>query len=83
MPFYVADIYPEGVEKAVSEFGATAVAPEVLSLDVDVLAPCAQPLTICHCLKSKPKQLQALQITSLHEDFGELLQQRHFMRQTM
>ena len=32
---YVADIYPEGVEKAVSEFGATAVAPEEIpSLDV-------------------------------------------------
>jgi len=39
---YVADIYPEGVDKAVSEFGATAVAPEdILALDVDVLAPCA------------------------------------------
>lgn len=39
---FVADIYPEGVEKAVKELGATAVAPEdILSLDVDVLAPCA------------------------------------------
>lgn len=39
---YVADIYPEGVEKAVAELGAIAVAPEdVLGLDVDVLAPCA------------------------------------------
>ena len=39
---YVADIYPEGVEKAVAELGATAVAPdEILALDVDVLAPCA------------------------------------------
>ena len=39
---YVADIYPEGVEKAVAELGATAVAPEeILGLDVDVLAPCA------------------------------------------
>ncbi|CAD5285132.1 Leucine dehydrogenase [Alteromonas sp. 38] len=39
---YVADIFPEGVEKAVAELGATAVAPEeILGLDVDVLAPCA------------------------------------------
>lgn len=39
---YVTDIYPEGVERAVNEFGATAVSPEALySLDVDVIAPCA------------------------------------------
>jgi leucine dehydrogenase len=39
---YVADIFPEGIEKAEKEFGATVVAPEdILSLDVDVLAPCA------------------------------------------
>lgn len=39
---YVADIFPEGVDKAVAELGATAVAPEdILGLDVDVLAPCA------------------------------------------
>lgn len=39
---YVADIFPEGIEKAQKEFGATVVAPEdILSLDVDVLAPCA------------------------------------------
>lgn len=39
---YVADIFPEGVDKAVTELGATAVPPEdILGLDVDVLAPCA------------------------------------------
>lgn len=39
---YVTDIFPEGIERAVKEFGAEAVAPEALySLDVDVIAPCA------------------------------------------
>ncbi len=39
---FVTDIFPEGVERAVQEFGAQAVAPEKLySLDVDVIAPCA------------------------------------------
>lgn len=39
---YVADIFPDGVNKAVAEFGATEVpVTEIDSLDVDVLAPCA------------------------------------------
>ena len=39
---FVTDIFPEGVERAVSELGATAVKPEELyGLDVDVIAPCA------------------------------------------
>ncbi|MBF7072432.1 Glu/Leu/Phe/Val dehydrogenase [Glaciecola sp. MH2013] len=39
---YVADIYPEGVNKAVSEFGAVSVdTSEIDALDVDVFAPCA------------------------------------------
>lgn len=39
---YVTDIHDEQIEKAVRTFGATAVSQkEVLSLDVDVLAPCA------------------------------------------
>ncbi|MDC8831673.1 Glu/Leu/Phe/Val dehydrogenase dimerization domain-containing protein [Alteromonas gilva] len=39
---YVADIFPEGLAKAEQEFGAKIVAPEdILSLPVDVIAPCA------------------------------------------
>jgi len=38
----VADIFPENVEKAASLFGAKVVSPdEILSMDVDVVAPCA------------------------------------------
>lgn len=44
---YVTDIYPEGVERAVNELGATAVAPEeIYTLDVDVVAPCAMGASI-------------------------------------
>jgi leucine dehydrogenase len=39
---YVADIFPEGVNRAVAEFGATQVnVAEIDMLDVDVFAPCA------------------------------------------
>lgn len=39
---FVTDIHEEQVQKAVTELGATAVSQnEILSLDVDVLAPCA------------------------------------------
>ncbi|SFG18986.1 Leu/Phe/Val dehydrogenase [Neptunomonas qingdaonensis] len=39
---YVTDIHQDQVDKAVNLLGATAVhADEILSLDVDVLAPCA------------------------------------------
>ncbi|WP_461537764.1 Leu/Phe/Val dehydrogenase [Spongorhabdus nitratireducens] len=39
---YVSDIHAESVERAVNELGATAVdGKDILSLDVDVLAPCA------------------------------------------
>jgi len=39
---YVSDIHADQVARAVTELGATAVsADEILSLDVDVLAPCA------------------------------------------
>ncbi|MDP5030168.1 MAG: amino acid dehydrogenase [Paraglaciecola sp.] len=39
---YVTDIYPETVEKAVSQFAAKAVSlNEIYDLDVDVFAPCA------------------------------------------
>ena len=39
---FVTDIFPENIEKAVSQFGAIAVQPdEIYDLDVDVFAPCA------------------------------------------
>lgn len=39
---YVCDIHTDQVERAVEQLGATAVsADQILSLDVDVLAPCA------------------------------------------
>ena len=39
---YVSDIHPEAVDRAVNELGATAIeGKNILSLDVDVLAPCA------------------------------------------
>ncbi len=39
---YVTDIHQEQVDKAVSKLNATAVsAADILSLDVDILAPCA------------------------------------------
>jgi leucine dehydrogenase len=39
---YVADIFPDGVNRAVTELGATKVDVDLIdSLDVDVLAPCA------------------------------------------
>ncbi|AXR05814.1 Leu/Phe/Val dehydrogenase [Salinimonas sediminis] len=44
---FVTDIYPEGVERAVNELGATAVAPQdIYALDVDVVAPCAMGASI-------------------------------------
>lgn len=39
---YVADIYPDNLDKAVELFGATVVAPQdIYGLDVEVFAPCA------------------------------------------
>lgn len=39
---YVADIFPDGVNRAVKELGATKVnVADIDALDVDVLAPCA------------------------------------------
>ncbi|MFC3201191.1 Glu/Leu/Phe/Val dehydrogenase dimerization domain-containing protein [Alteromonas oceani] len=44
---YVADIFPEGLTRAQEELGATVVAPEeILTLPVDVLAPCAMGSSI-------------------------------------
>ncbi|MBN7820885.1 Leu/Phe/Val dehydrogenase [Bowmanella yangjiangensis] len=39
---FVTDIYPDNLDRAVQELGATVVSPdEIFGLDVDVLAPCA------------------------------------------
>jgi leucine dehydrogenase len=39
---YVSDIFPDGVNKAVKEFGATKInVADIATLDVDVFAPCA------------------------------------------
>ncbi|GGD56313.1 leucine dehydrogenase [Lacimicrobium alkaliphilum] len=39
---YVTDIYPDNLDKAAQQFGATVVSPdEIFALDVDVFAPCA------------------------------------------
>lgn len=46
---YVADIYPESLERAKTQLNATVVSPhEILQLDVDVVAPCAMGATINH-----------------------------------
>jgi len=38
----VADVHPEAVDRAVSEFGATATAPkDIHAAEVDIFAPCA------------------------------------------
>lgn len=39
---WVTDVFPANLDRAVTELGATAVAPEaIFDLDVDVFAPCA------------------------------------------
>ncbi|MEW9797484.1 Glu/Leu/Phe/Val dehydrogenase dimerization domain-containing protein [Alteromonas sp. CYL-A6] len=77
---FVTDIYPEGVERAVSELGATAVAPEdIYSLDVDVIAPCAMGASINdETLPTiKAKVIAGAANNQLaREEMGELLQQR-------
>ncbi len=77
---FVTDIYPEGVEKAVAELGATAVAPEeIYSLDVDVIAPCAMGASI------NDETLPAIKARVIagaannqlaREEMGELLRER-------
>ena len=45
---YIADIFPEGLARAQEELGATDCCEpeEILSLPVDVLAPCAMGSSI-------------------------------------
>ncbi len=77
---YVADIFPEGLEKAEKELGATVVAPEdILSLDVDVLAPCALGAAINDQTLPdiKAKVIAGAANNQLaREEMGELLSQR-------
>lgn len=43
----VTDIYPDNLDKAVGQFGATVVAPQdIFSVDADVFAPCAMGAAI-------------------------------------
>ncbi len=77
---WVTDIFPENVERAVAELGATAVAPEqIFSLDVDVYAPCAMGASVNH---ETIEQLKATVIAGaannqLAEDsLGDLLVQK-------
>ncbi len=77
---FVTDIYPEGIERAVNEFGATAVAPEeIFTLDVDVIAPCALGAAINdESLPTiKAKVIAGAANNQLaREEMGELLRER-------
>ncbi len=77
---FVTDIYPDGVERAVSELGATAVAPEdIYGLDVDVIAPCAMGASINDetLPDIKAKVIAGAANNQLaREEMGELLRQR-------
>ncbi|QJR81911.1 Glu/Leu/Phe/Val dehydrogenase [Alteromonas pelagimontana] len=77
---FVTDIYPEGVERAVKEFNATAVAPEdIYTLDVDVIAPCALGASINdETLPTiKAKVIAGAANNQLaREDIGDVLRER-------
>lgn len=77
---FVTDIYPDGVNRAVEEFGAVAVSPEeIYALDVDVVAPCALGATVNeHTISQlKAKVIAGAANNQLaKEDMGELLRQK-------
>lgn len=77
---FVTDIYPEGVNRAVTEFGATAVPPEAIySLNVDVIAPCALGASINDETigQIKAKVIAGAANNQLaREDMGEALRKR-------
>ncbi|MCW8107677.1 amino acid dehydrogenase [Alteromonas ponticola] len=77
---FVTDIYPDGIERAVSELGATAVAPEdIYGLDVDVIAPCAMGASINDetLPDIKAKVIAGAANNQLaREEMGELLRKR-------
>ncbi len=77
---FVADIFPEGPAKAAEEFGATVVTTdEILSLDVDVVAPCAMGaiLTIDSVNSMKAKVVAGAANNQLAtESVGELLREK-------
>ncbi|TRY29456.1 Glu/Leu/Phe/Val dehydrogenase dimerization domain-containing protein [Aliiglaciecola sp. M165] len=76
----VTDIYPQGVEKAVEEFGATAVHPdEIFDLDVDVYAPCAMGASVNQdtIRRIKAKVIAGAANNQLAEEsLGEVLRQK-------
>ncbi|MBU3022267.1 Glu/Leu/Phe/Val dehydrogenase dimerization domain-containing protein [Aestuariibacter sp. A3R04] len=77
---YVTDIFPDGVNRAVADFGATAVSPEAIySLDVDVIAPCALGASINDetIPQIKAKVIAGAANNQLaREEMGEVLRQR-------
>ncbi|NMH59572.1 Glu/Leu/Phe/Val dehydrogenase [Alteromonas ponticola] len=77
---FVTDIYPDGIERAVNELGATAVAPEdIYGLDVDVIAPCAMGASINDetLPDIKAKVIAGAANNQLaREEMGELLRKR-------
>ncbi|MCW8092881.1 Glu/Leu/Phe/Val dehydrogenase dimerization domain-containing protein [Alteromonas sp. ASW11-130] len=77
---FVTDIYPDGIERAVQELGATAIAPEdIYGLDVDVIAPCAMGASINDetLPDIKAKVIAGAANNQLaREEMGELLRKR-------
>ncbi|MEH6713490.1 MAG: Glu/Leu/Phe/Val dehydrogenase dimerization domain-containing protein [Paraglaciecola polaris] len=77
---YVADIYPESLNRAKEQLNATIVSPqEILMLDVDVVAPCAMGATInrqsVEALKAKVIAGAANNQLAT-EDLGEVLRSK-------
>ncbi|MBN27930.1 MAG: amino acid dehydrogenase [Alteromonadaceae bacterium] len=74
---FVADIYPEGINRAKEKLNAKVVSPdEILKLDVDVVAPCAMGATINRQSIStlKAKVIAGAANNQLEtEDLGEIL----------
>ena len=80
---FVTDIYPEQLEKAKTEFGATIVSPEdIFGIDVDVFAPCAMGAIIN---ESTLSQLKAKVIAGaannqlVNDEIGLILRQKKIL----
>ena len=80
---YVTDMRPENIEKAVSEFSATAVSPkDIYDLDVDVFAPCAMGaiLDAENISRLKVKVIAGAANNQLaKEEFGQLLADKEIL----
>lgn len=80
---FVTDIYPESVDIAVSQFGATLVKPdEIYDVDADVFAPCAMGAIL------SPETIERLKMKVIAgaannqlatEDCGQLLKDKHIL----